>query len=577
MINKSTFLLKFHYFLLFGGIASIQDYGIHYTMLLGATLANMSTLGIVILVCILLLKPVLSMAVDAFPRTRRLLFVCTVVLLCTSAFFMIYVPSFKNPPSYSTAWVAEEDVNVSSLWNDGSDIGQDDSIKDLNDFQSCNRTTQAKTRNSSYSEYFRWSQLQIILPNNDTCKLQEGADCKFGDSSLYLLLQRTGDLVSGYSTYSVSTPGNAYVECSNSTSQSSLHCSRGEYVSGDCGGSVVYTAAFWGYAVLLLIREFTTTTAVSFTDAVTLDTVGTQRNYGWQRLWGVVGWGVMGPLAAAILSYYKGLATVKDHSKAFTIASIFWAADILVSCFIKAPEVQRNEAVWSETKRLLSNSKFLLFLFFSLMSGIFNVFGDIYGHILLWQMTIGSPSAAFLPYFSLALVLIRFLSQLPWMYNADKLVKKFGARKLFSVIFIAHTLRLGLNAAVGQWGPVWGILIVEIVDGPVYGLGYPLVVLYARQFTPPGLTNTVQSLANNAYDMLGFAIASAISAPLMSSLGTIPMFWVFTFSAAVTSALHLICHLCGALLKNDGSPSGVEDVLQLTGSHGEEFHKSEDR
>lgn len=57
--------------------------------------------------------------------------------------------------------------------------------------------------------------------------------------------------------------------------------------------------------------------------------------------------------------------------------------------------------------------------------------------------------------------------------------------------------------AVGKWGPVWAIVLVEIFNGPCYGFGYPALVVYAGYVAPQGVITTVQSLANVFYDTLG--------------------------------------------------------------------------
>ena len=83
------------------------------------------------------------------------------------------------------------------------------------------------------------------------------------------------------------------------------------------------------------------------------------------------------------------------------------------------------------------------------------------------------------------------------------LMKKISAENITSLVFFLYIFRLSGLALMGQYGPVWGTLVVELLNGPCYGLGYTAIVVYAGKITPPGTSATVQSVVNICYESLG--------------------------------------------------------------------------
>ncbi|KAK3864946.1 hypothetical protein Pcinc_029404, partial [Petrolisthes cinctipes] len=79
-------------------------------------------------------------------------------------------------------------------------------------------------------------------------------------------------------------------------------------------------------------------------------------------------------------------------------------------------------------------------------------------------------------------------------------MRKLGAHYVFSLTFCLFILRLfGLGVAGFYW-PVWMTLVVELLNGPCYGLSYTAIVIYSSQISPPGTSTTVQSLTNLCYE-----------------------------------------------------------------------------
>lgn len=56
--------------------------------------------------------------------------------------------------------------------------------------------------------------------------------------------------------------------------------------------------------------------------------------YGKQRLWGSVGWGIFSLLTGALIDAFSD-GEYKNYAVAFILMFIFMMGDVIVSCFVK--------------------------------------------------------------------------------------------------------------------------------------------------------------------------------------------------------------------------------------------------
>ncbi|KAF2352754.1 Major facilitator superfamily associated domain [Trinorchestia longiramus] len=570
-IDKETLLIKLHYFMFSAGMAPIMPFIFVIGMQLGISVTVMGALDSLILIFSTIMKPLISMVADAIPKSRRPLLIVMVFISCITLGLWAVTPSFKDAPRF-TAWIAD-DASNETFWNFDSNsnsysenVTQEFYHAQLNrDFsQTCSNKYSYEHANNSDKASLPWPELQVILALNNSCELQSGRDCNYSEKdSLLQLKLLNSSLPFGYAAYSITAPDKARVLCADIASPASIECAAGKWNKSHCGGSVFQSKAFWYFVVIMVVREIAYSTTNSFTDAITVDTVGIDGSYGGQRLWKIVGRMLLSPISSAIVDWYSGDAETKDYTPAYVLASIFAAFDVIVCYFLKVPELKRSESIWKESKLLLSKYQFLMFLFFTLMSGMLNATPMMYLFVLQEELATGTPAMKHLKLMQGLTIFVRCFSQIPCSLYADQLVRRFGASKIQTAVFGLHALRLSLLSAVAKWGSVWGTLVVEVLDGPVYGLGYPLVVLYARQFTPPGLTNTVQSLANNAYDILCFALSSAIVAQMFDKFGGINTFMIWAVVGVVGGVLHALFDHFTQPLDHDGpAASGMDQHVE---------------
>ncbi|KAK8720583.1 hypothetical protein OTU49_013227, partial [Cherax quadricarinatus] len=189
---------------------------------------------------------------------------------------------------------------------------------------------------------------------------------------------------------------------------------------------------------------------------------------------------------------------------------------------------------------LLQQPRFFIFCCFVVLNGAFD--GIVASYIFLMQedMARTTDAMAHIKFIQGMTLFIQCFFEVPFMFLSDWFTKQMGANYVTSLVFILYFFRLLGLSIVGAHGPVWATLLVELLNGPCFGLGYTAIVAHSASVSPPGTSTIVQSLVNICYDSVGYAMASLMGGLLFSSLGGPGMYLVAGISAMVTFLLHLL-------------------------------------
>uniref|UniRef100_A0A0N7ZD66 Major facilitator superfamily associated domain-containing protein n=1 Tax=Scylla olivacea TaxID=85551 RepID=A0A0N7ZD66_SCYOL len=154
----------------------------------------------------------------------------------------------------------------------------------------------------------------------------------------------------------------------------SIECPRPKWEGPSCQG-VLGRWQFWMFAGLLIVGAICVSTDISFTDAIIMDLIGKDGNYGLQRAWGTIGWGVISGLNGFLIDYWSGSSLDKNWAPAFVVFTILCLADVLLSgLFLKVPKIKSNKPVLEEVLPLLRKPHFIVFCIFSMIAGMFDGF-----------------------------------------------------------------------------------------------------------------------------------------------------------------------------------------------------------
>ncbi|KAG7177746.1 putative MFS_1 like family-like protein 2 [Homarus americanus] len=228
-------------------------------------------------------------------------------------------------------------------------------------------------------------------------------------------------------------------------------------------------------------------------DIFNISPTGEGGDYGSQRAWGALSYGVLGVVSGLLVDWWSGTSITKNYSPAFLLMVGFGTIDILLcTTYLKVPKLMDGTQVWTQLRPLLRQPHIFIFLVLAFLIGFYD--GLDVGYV-------------------------------------------FGVMAL--VLFLYAIRLLGL-ALVSMLGLVWTTVAIEVINGPCFGLGFTAMIVHAASITPPGTTNTVQSVVSLCYGTLGYAGASFLGGLVYESVGASMLYFYTGVLASFTFFLHLL-------------------------------------
>lgn len=262
-------------------------------------------------------------------------------------------------------------------------------------------------------------------------------------------------------------------------------------------------------------------------------------NYGAQRVFGTIGFGVTALIAGILVNNY-----VEDDLNNFIIPAVivmlfFSIFDLISIKKLRLPKLSSTESIYKDVKVLLKNKKIALFLFFATVAGILDSF-IIY--FLFWHLEELAEKTGFMSDIKLIegwVVAAECLGgEILFFLISGWILKKIGYVHCLSLCFFNYAVRLALISIIPN---PWYLVGVEFfMQGASYALCYTCIVAYAAAIAPTGSSATVQGLVAGMDDGLGFSIGSLIGGQMFHRLGGEKSFKIFALLAIITCVSHII-------------------------------------
>ncbi|KAK8754533.1 hypothetical protein OTU49_016634 [Cherax quadricarinatus] len=509
-INKDLLPLKIHYFLKYGGISFFtflpvvaRQKGIP-TLAVGLmwTVTPFASSAITLMI---------STLADAF-KIHRALFLSGMIVLSTSFISIFLLPDISR----SSHTQREATVSLHCLDN----------------------ITRLSVCSSVYENHnsFSFSVLQKCSNNETLDQVTETqrdnincmVNCSYPQNMNLISLNFTENfpLPSGLifnisaerSTFNICDDGNCTIitdtntapmlsEFSNFTCEEKYHATCFYHCGADDSrdekdvtlSDVIHTPEFWLIFILLVLLYGGNSTTTTMADTVCFSILGQARHrYGRQRMWGSVGWGLVGTVSGALVDHYsKGSAHI-NYSSALIISGVFLTLNFIVSLQIPFSFSKREKLKAKNVGKIICTSKMMIFMLTVIVIGL--TMGTLWTFLFIIVEDVAVTWNPDFPNMKLLQGLMLgaqcFLGEVPFLFLSSYTIKKLGQIPTFALSMAVFSLRLLLYSCVTN---PWFFLPVDLLHGLSFGLFYPNMMSYASFMTPKGAQATMQGIVKSVF------------------------------------------------------------------------------
>jgi len=261
--------------------------------------------------------------------------------------------------------------------------------------------------------------------------------------------------------------------------------------------------SFSGIIPVVILYALFAAPIISFADSATMEMLAEDRSiYGRIRLGGTLGWGLVAPIAGLIIQAY-------GIQWAFWGYSAILLVTLVISQKFSFSQKTKQEKVSVDFRQLLTDKRWVLFLVMAFVSGVALTMINNFLFPYMDELKIDKTTQG------LALT-ISTISELPILFFANLLLKRFKAHGLLILAMAVTTLRLFLY---GIFNFQSGILVFQLLNGMCFPLFWVAGVSYADELAPEGLKSTAQGLLGGMVSGFGAAAGGLAGGLLLGGVG----------------------------------------------------------
>ncbi|KAM3968455.1 uncharacterized protein ACR2FA_005527 [Aphomia sociella] len=312
-----------------------------------------------------------------------------------------------------------------------------------------------------------------------------------------------------------------------------------EAASESRNNTTQYKLEFWLFFLFMIMSWVSQAVVITFADAITFSLLGDDiYQYGKQRLWGSLGFGVYSLATGALIDLFSDGAH-KDYTVAFILMFVYMCGDVTVSCFVKTDTTKMSMNILADIGILLSSLPTFVFMLWASAVGICT--GFIW-QFLFWHLediaATGCDGSDYIKTLQgLVIAIQSFVGEIPFLFASGYILRKVGHINMMFLVMFAYGVRFLLYSILTN---AWWVLPIEILQGFTYGMFYPTMTSFANMLAPPGAETAVQGLVGAVFEGLGTSIGSLIGGQLYKSYGGWATFRWFGIGSLVFCAMHFI-------------------------------------
>lgn len=296
----------------------------------------------------------------------------------------------------------------------------------------------------------------------------------------------------------------------------------------------MHSYQFWLFFLLTCLIRIAISSAFSLSDTACFQQLGERpQDYGLQRLWGTVGWGITAPLSGLLVDFLNERQGFRSYAPGFYLAAGLLVLQCLVGCRWRLGPSQRARSIVRNVGRLLRQPRHLCFLLDIFVVGSCS---SIHWYYVYWYLQELQATKLLM---GLTLATQSFLGDLPFMFLSGWLIGKLRHINVVRLAFVGFFLKFLCYSYLRN--PWWAIGI-ELLQGPTYGSFYVAMTSYARSISPPGTEATFLSIILGVFDCLGIAAGSCLGGLGIHYFEARTTYFIASFVPLVWLVLTVLLH-----------------------------------
>ncbi|CAH0559127.1 unnamed protein product [Brassicogethes aeneus] len=485
-LNRKLVPIKAHFFFFMCAMGPILPQLFVYGKEMGISSVAMGGVTGILPFLFLLAKPLFGMVVDVYRDFRKTIFIALIIFMTTSFALLALIPQ-------RVLLKFETTMDKTHM-----DLCNETEIEELN---MCKNETISITCTSECSQ----DPFNFLLTNFTKI-----------DDDFRLCTQNTNKTI-------------------NLNSTCDLKCVEDIESNNGC---LYKSWPFWMFVIFMSFGSIGFNVVNSISDAICFDVIGDEYDYGKQRVWGTIGFGLTALIAGYIVDLFSD--TKISYMPALIVMIVCSCLD-LVACYkLNLPVIKGPENIIKEFIVLLKNKRVFTFMIFAICAGILD---SLIIYFLFWyveDLALKTNTTNIKLLEGLIVAAETLGGEVIFFSISGKILSKFGHVHCFSMCFINYALRLSLISIASS--PWWIVPIEFCFQGPTYALTYTTIVAYANELAPPGASATMQGIAAGMDDGVGFAVGSFIGGILFQYIGGQKTLQVFSVFGVMCSIVHLVLH-----------------------------------
>lgn len=290
-------------------------------------------------------------------------------------------------------------------------------------------------------------------------------------------------------------------------------------LSGAAGGILLMMQAdqlIW-LAVAVTCYSFFSSAIIPLADSATMHMLGGEKSsYGKIRLWGSIGWGAAAPLAGMLMDRF-------GPQGGFGASIALIAVVLLVSLGMSHSRAHLSVPFWHGVRQVLEDRRWYPFLGLAMIGGM--SLSVVSAYLLLYMNNLGASRTL------MGLTqTVATISEIPVLFFVNRLIKRWGARRLMAVSIAAYALRAFLVSLATSPET---IVLIQCIHGATFALLVGAGVTLADELAPEGLKATAQGLYGAVMGGVGVASGAVLGGWIYEHYGAPATFRVMGAVALV--------------------------------------------